>query len=287
MTRNKRITRLAAVAMTLGLVLGGYILGARSTAPVAHTDAMLVKPIVGMARTPDGGGYWLVASDGGVFSFGDAHFYGSTGGVRLAAPIVGMSSTADGRGYWLVATDGGIFAFGDARFYGSTAAGSSPAPSQPAAPGNPVPVNDAAAVSLINSARAGEHLGPLPLPANYANLNMVSQLVVVADAERTTRGLPYMAEDATLDSMAQQGAVAGSDPTGPATSAWGSNIACNYPTVLSADYGWMYDDGPGGPNIGAAYGHRDNILANWTGSMGAGAFNSPYGLQLTELFVQG
>ena len=41
----------------------------------------LNKPIVGMAATPDGGGYWLVASDGGIFTFGDARFYGSTGGI--------------------------------------------------------------------------------------------------------------------------------------------------------------------------------------------------------------
>ena len=42
-------------------------------------SAPLNAPIVGIAATPDGGGYWLVAADGGVFSFGDAHFYGSTG----------------------------------------------------------------------------------------------------------------------------------------------------------------------------------------------------------------
>ena len=63
----------------------------------------------------------MVASDGGVFAFGDARFLGSTGAVRLARPIVGMAATSDGRGYWLVASDGGVFAFGDARFYGSTA----------------------------------------------------------------------------------------------------------------------------------------------------------------------
>jgi autotransporter family porin len=80
----------------------------------------LSRPIVGMAATADGGGYWLVASDGGIFAFGDARFHGSTGGVRLSRPIVGMAATADGGGYWLVASDGGIFAFGDAHFYGST-----------------------------------------------------------------------------------------------------------------------------------------------------------------------
>jgi ribosomal protein L24E len=76
---------------------------------------------VGMAATPDGRGYWLVASDGGIFAFGDAGFYGSTGAMHLNQPIVGMTATPDGRGYWLVASDGGIFAFGDAAFYGSPA----------------------------------------------------------------------------------------------------------------------------------------------------------------------
>ena len=41
--------------------------------------------------TPDGGGYWLVASDGGVFTFGDASFYGSTGGTTLNKPIIGFA----------------------------------------------------------------------------------------------------------------------------------------------------------------------------------------------------
>jgi hypothetical protein len=43
-----------------------------------------------MAATPDGKGYWLVASDGGIFSFGTAGFQGSAGGTVLDAPIVGM-----------------------------------------------------------------------------------------------------------------------------------------------------------------------------------------------------
>ena len=73
-----------------------------------------------MAATPDGGGYWLVASDGGIFGYGDAQFYGSTGSIHLNKPIVGMAATPDGGGYWLVASDGGIFAYGDAQFYGST-----------------------------------------------------------------------------------------------------------------------------------------------------------------------
>jgi GH18 family chitinase len=69
-------------------------------------------------------GYWMVASDGGIFPFGAAlnHSYGSTGGQHLNQPIVGMAATRSGNGYWLVASDGGIFPFGDAlqHSYGST-----------------------------------------------------------------------------------------------------------------------------------------------------------------------
>ncbi len=72
--------------------------------------------------TPSRPGYWLVASDGGIFSFGDATYEGSTGALHLNAPIVGMAATPDHRGYWLVASDGGIFSFGDATYEGSTGA---------------------------------------------------------------------------------------------------------------------------------------------------------------------
>jgi hypothetical protein len=64
-------------------------------------------------------GYWLVGSDGGIFTFGNAPFFGSTGNLQLQRPIVGIVSTSDRQGYWLVAADGGVFAFGDAGFYGS------------------------------------------------------------------------------------------------------------------------------------------------------------------------
>jgi hypothetical protein len=71
-----------------------------------------------MTATPGGHGYWLVAADGGVFSFGDAGFHGSTGGVSLNAAVVGMASDPVTGGYWLIGADGGVFSF-DARFYGS------------------------------------------------------------------------------------------------------------------------------------------------------------------------
>jgi hypothetical protein len=62
-----------------------------------------------------------VASDGGVFAYGDAGSYGSAAGLSLSKPIVGMAATPDGKGYWLVASDGGVFTYGDAGFFGSTA----------------------------------------------------------------------------------------------------------------------------------------------------------------------
>ena len=66
-----------------------------------------------------GEGYRFVASDGGVFNFGDAGFYGSAGGTPLNSPVVGMADTPSTNGYWLVASDGGIFSYGDAQFFGS------------------------------------------------------------------------------------------------------------------------------------------------------------------------
>ena len=95
--------------------------GAPALGSPALSGLRLSKPIVGMAPTPDGRGYWLVASDGGIFNYGDAAFYGSTGAIRLDQPIVGMAPTPDGAGYWMVAADGGVFTFGDAGYYGSTA----------------------------------------------------------------------------------------------------------------------------------------------------------------------
>ena len=65
-------------------------------------------------------GMWMTGSDGGVFTFGDAQFHGSNGGMALNKPIVGMAASPDRSGYWLVASDGGVFSFGDASFHGST-----------------------------------------------------------------------------------------------------------------------------------------------------------------------
>jgi len=91
---------------------------APSAAP-APSPGSLSGPVVGMASTPSGNGYWLVDAAGGVSAHGGATSYGSMASVRLDSPIAHIVSTSDGLGYWLVAGDGGIFCFGDARFFGS------------------------------------------------------------------------------------------------------------------------------------------------------------------------
>ncbi len=50
----------------------------RSTGSAGATR--LAQPVVGMARTATGNGYWLVAADGGIFNYGDATFHGSAAG---------------------------------------------------------------------------------------------------------------------------------------------------------------------------------------------------------------
>ena len=70
-----------------------------------------------MARTPSGNGYWLVARDGGIFTFGDAKFFGSGGGASFG-DVVGMAPTPNGHGYWLSNSVGQVFIFGDAPYFG-------------------------------------------------------------------------------------------------------------------------------------------------------------------------
>ena len=70
--------------------------------------------------TPSGMGYWQVATDGGVFAYGDAQFHGSLPGLDIhVTNIMGIARTPSGQGYWLVGSDGGVFAFGDAPYRGS------------------------------------------------------------------------------------------------------------------------------------------------------------------------
>ena len=82
----------------------------------------LNKPVVSMAPKPNGQGYWLVASDGGLFAFGVPYF----GSVAAAKPTnypgaVQMRATTSGKGYYIADANGGIAIFGDASFLGADA----------------------------------------------------------------------------------------------------------------------------------------------------------------------
>jgi hypothetical protein len=104
-----------------GEVDGRDVAGAAVTAYGGTEGKKLDKPVIGIASAPSGKGYWIVAEDGGVFTYGDADFHGSLGGDELNKPIVALIPTPTGDGYLLVAADGGTFALGKARFEGSAA----------------------------------------------------------------------------------------------------------------------------------------------------------------------
>ena len=101
---------LAVIALVLGVLMPN-LAGSRGSRASASSRMVAQDPT---------GGYWLAASDGGVFTFGGATFFGSMVGKHLNAPVIGIQSTPDGGGYWLYASDGGVFTFGDAAFFGST-----------------------------------------------------------------------------------------------------------------------------------------------------------------------
>jgi ribosomal protein L24E len=80
-------------------------------------NVKLNQPVESLVPTRDGLGYWLVASDGGIFAFGSAPFRGSMGATKLNKAVVGM--VRYGAGYLMVGADGGIFNFSDKAFSGS------------------------------------------------------------------------------------------------------------------------------------------------------------------------
>lgn len=110
----------ARLAGVMAVTMAGALGAALMTGSVAGAATGSAKArALGHASPSAGIGYRMVASDGGVFSFGGLQFLGSMGGKPLNQPVISMASP-DPTGYWLVATDGGIFSFGDAPFLGST-----------------------------------------------------------------------------------------------------------------------------------------------------------------------
>ncbi|MFZ0667078.1 MAG: hypothetical protein WAM97_15100, partial [Acidimicrobiales bacterium] len=132
-----------------------------------------------------------------------------------------------------------------------------------------------AALEAINHAHAAEGLAPMELPSDWASLSPAEQLFVATNLERTVRGLaPFSGMATALDQVAGSAAAANNDaqpPTGFPYSLWTSNWAGGIGSPLEAMYLWMYDDGPGSPNVecppgggSGCWGHRDDILAPFT-----------------------
>ena len=82
----------------------------------SKSQTWLKRPVVDIASTPSGSGYWLLRSDGRVMAYGDAVKKGSVKGNRTK--VVGMSSSASRRGYWMVTRSGRVLSFGNAAGYG-------------------------------------------------------------------------------------------------------------------------------------------------------------------------
>lgn len=160
--------------------------------------------------------------------------------------------------------------------------------------GDDAPACQAAVVQAIDHARAAEGVGPLVLPSDFGSLSTSAQLLVLADLERTDRGLPgFSGLSASLDSLAARGASANTDPSGPSNADWGSNWAGGEQNALLADYDWMYDDGPGSPNLdcpkpgsSGCWDHRENILWDYGPhpSMGAAATKVDGVTSMAEIF---
>jgi hypothetical protein len=133
-----------------------------------------------------------------------------------------------------------------------------------------------AVVAGLNGARAALGLSAYTLPADFDSLAPDEQIFILSDSDRVAYGLPPVGGlSATLNAAAQAGVADDSDPDPqpdlPANLGdygFGSNWAGGYANALLAYYGWMYDDGVGGPNLDCqsaadpgCWGHREDVLA--------------------------
>jgi len=96
--------------------IGSYFLF-RSFA-ASNTSYNLTAPPIGIAASGSTTGYWIAASDGGVFAQGTAVFHGSIAATAITTQVVSISPTQDRGGYYLVGSDGAVYAFGDAKYAG-------------------------------------------------------------------------------------------------------------------------------------------------------------------------
>ena len=138
---------------------------------------------------PGGSGYWLVASDGGIFNYGTAPFLGSMGGTPLNAPIVGMAATASG--YWMAAKDGGVFNYG------------SPVPRLHGRPGQPQPDPGHCGHAVGPGLLAPADVSPPPVPPT---VQLGSTGAAVASLQTQLYALGYWVDttNGSFDDSTQQ-----------------------------------------------------------------------------------
>jgi hypothetical protein len=167
-------------------VTTSHSLGARSW-PMFHHDPELTgafpRGLPACLVPPPGAtqGYWLATLMGGVYTFGDARFFGSEGNRQLASPINAIAATPDGGGYWLVGVDGGVFALGDAGFVGSVPG--LPASERPP-PGIPfvgiAPTPDGGGYWLVNAAGDVYTFGDARFFGSAGSMTLVAPIAAMA-----------------------------------------------------------------------------------------------------------
>lgn len=137
-----------------------------------------------------------------------------------------------------------------------------------------------AAIYDLDVARRQMGLHPYKLPKDFLSLTPAQQSLILVDLDRSAYREPVVhGINPTLVRWAGKviPAAPTTDPAPLASSvgsvpwyAYGGNTASNYPNILFAYESWMYDDGPGSPNVDCTprtpsrcWGHRDNILGHY------------------------
>ena len=130
-------------------------------------------------------------------------------------------------------------------------------------------------IGRLDAARADLALSSYALPSDFTSLSADKQLLILSDLDRAAYGYPLIyGLNTALDEAASSGVRNEQDPRPPRTEGpwmgFGSDWADTGP--LLAYYLWMYDDGPGSPNVDCAFpgasgcwGHRHVILGEGLG----------------------
>ena len=100
----------AAFLANLGIALAKFVAFAMTGAA-----SMLAEAVHSVADTGNQG-YWFVAADGGIFSFGDAKSFAPKLG---GSPVTGVAVSPDGDGLWVTRANGEVTGYGSVPSLGS------------------------------------------------------------------------------------------------------------------------------------------------------------------------